>query len=52
MKIQPDDPLRLRARALGLYGLVARWSEVSQEPWPARVVEICHRYPSRSTRGV
>jgi len=33
-KAPPDpDPQRGRARALGLYGVVAAWEEVKQQPW-------------------
>ncbi len=35
-----DDELRLRARKLGLFGLVAHWSELSEHDLIARIVEI------------
>lgn len=34
------DPLHERAQALGLHGLCARWSELGDDPWVARLVEI------------
>jgi DNA replication protein DnaC len=30
---QPNDPLADRARRLGLYGLLAHWSELREQPW-------------------
>jgi DNA replication protein DnaC len=35
-----DDALRMRARALGLYGLVARWDEVRNAPWLPELIAI------------
>src|SRR5690606_828095 len=32
------EPLLERARALGLYGLVARWPDLAHEPWVAQLV--------------
>lgn len=34
------DPLHERAQALGLHGLCARWPELGDEPWVAKLVEI------------
>jgi DNA replication protein DnaC len=40
-KPPPDpEPLRGRARDLGLYGLVARWDEVRGEPWLERLFAL------------
>lgn len=33
MTPQTPDPRRARAHRLGLHGLLARWDELSQEPW-------------------
>jgi len=33
MNQKPPDPLRETARRLGLYGLLAHWSEVATAPW-------------------
>lgn len=33
-------PLRERAAALGLFGLVARWDELGGEPWVPRLIDI------------
>jgi DNA replication protein DnaC len=35
----PDDPLRRRAQALGLYGLLARWEEFSGEKAVEKLIE-------------
>jgi len=34
-----DDPLRLRAKALKLYGLLAHWDEVAGAPWLAPLIQ-------------
>lgn len=34
------EPLLERARALGLYGLVARWPDLAHEPWVAHLVDL------------
>jgi DNA replication protein DnaC len=40
MKTTTDDPLRHRAAALGLHGILAHWSTYAHEPWMQRLVEI------------
>jgi len=35
-----DGPLRQRAQRLGLYGLLARWAELENEPWVPRLLDI------------
>ena len=42
-----DNPLRKKARALGLWGLLAHWQEVSQEPWLAKILEYENTERSR-----
>jgi DNA replication protein DnaC len=37
---KPEPDLEDRARALGLWGLLASWKEVEKEPWLKTVVEI------------
>ena len=32
------DPLRIRATALHLHGLLAHWSEAARDPWPAVLI--------------
>jgi DNA replication protein DnaC len=39
MNQQPPDTLRDTARRLGLYGLIAHWSEVANENWLPRLLE-------------
>jgi DNA replication protein DnaC len=41
-KVKPEGAAtpEVRARALGLWGLVARWDEVGRKPWIATVLEI------------
>lgn len=36
----PDDPLRRRAHALGLFGLLSRWDELAVEKIVERLIEI------------
>lgn len=36
----PGDDLRRRAQQLGLYGLLANWSEVASQTWIERLLEI------------
>jgi len=38
-QINPNDP-RERLRRLGLHGLLARWSDVANEPWLERLLAI------------
>jgi DNA replication protein DnaC len=35
-----NEPLRRRAQALGLWGVLSRWSELSEEPWVQRLVTL------------
>jgi len=35
-----NEPLRRRAQALGLWGVLSRWSELGEEPWVQRVVTL------------
>jgi DNA replication protein DnaC len=35
-----DGPLRQRAQRLGLYGLLARWAELDQEPWVPKLLDL------------
>ena len=40
MKTTPDDPLRRRALALGLHGVLVHWNTIAHEPWLARLIEL------------
>ena len=40
MRTTSSDALAEQARALGLWGLIARWEEVRHEPWLERVISI------------
>ena len=40
MKTTPDDPLRRRAVALGLHGVLVHWNTIAHEPWLARLIEL------------
>lgn len=39
MKTKNLEQLKERTRRLGLHGLLARWSEIADEPWLERVIE-------------
>ncbi|MCP5070966.1 MAG: AAA family ATPase, partial [bacterium] len=39
MSSLPPDPLMDRARRLGLYGLLARWQELGDQPWVPTLIE-------------
>lgn len=40
MKTTPDEPLRRRAVALGLHGVLVHWNTIAHEPWLARLIEL------------
>jgi DNA replication protein DnaC len=40
MTTTPSDALAEQARTLGLWGLIARWEEVRNEPWLEQVITI------------
>lgn len=42
-----DDGLRRRAHRLGLYGLLADWSDVKSEPWLPRLLDLEERERGR-----
>lgn len=44
------DPLKERALKLGLYGLVACWEDVGQEPWVAATIEREEKERSRRSQ--
>lgn len=35
-----SEPLRRRAQALGLWGVLSRWSEIQADPWVERLVRL------------
>lgn len=39
-RLPPDEPLRLRAKALGLYGLLAHWDELCAEKAILKLLEV------------
>lgn len=46
-----DDELRAAATKLRLYGLVAHWAEVANEPWLARVIAMEQRERARRSHA-
>jgi len=45
------DPLMDRARRLGLYGLLARWQELGDQPWVRTLIECEEAERSRRSLG-
>ncbi len=50
MKTPSADPLRERARNLGLYGIIDQWDRFRDEPWLATIIE-CEQ-EERARRGL